>query len=635
MPKPLKDSRVIKAKETVRNAYAQLSELASTLNHGEVVKSLAPDYRNFEMGLFRLVVMGEIKKGKSTFINALLNEPELLPTASDIATSTVYKIIYGAQRRFRVYFKPDIDTGARKDPITIDADALREWGTEAGNPGNEKRVDFIGVELPNPLLNSGLVIVDTPGVGGLIKKHRDITLQYAPNADAILFVLDSVETVISQDEIDFLQYLLDSCTKRIFFVQTKTDAKPIEEWEAWKERNTAVLMEKLGIPKQRLVYFPVSAKTKLRAESKKSGRLLQKSGYLDVQKYLHNQLLAAKEWLVSREFAIKLDLIAQRLETEQRQTSHVLREESKEKLKEAHETLQKKKSELGEWTATRYQAQLRLFNDNLGDLKRKTLSELRNDLDPNGTLVSERIDSLDADSITAAKISDGAEALQQDIVSSIAMRTKMRLDLFNSEFLKLVENTLLPMIEDLPESLRSPQEGFLTAVSPALEHDLGMHFSSFENVTKGLYGGMAGMAIASMGVGLAALVCPPLAVIAGMAPYLGGLIGGVIATKNNDVRQKMEALSRLKVALTKVVAAGQRSALEQLEDISVKLERNSRAIFEDTLEQMQKDLQCQITNVQTAAKSTREKNEQVLKQTTASEAKIRELRESLRELLAA
>ena len=40
------------------------------------------------------------------------------------------------------------------------------------------------MELPAPLLKDGLVLVDTPGVGGLYKAHRDVTWVYAPNADA-------------------------------------------------------------------------------------------------------------------------------------------------------------------------------------------------------------------------------------------------------------------------------------------------------------------------------------------------------------------------------------------------------------------------------------------------------------------
>ena len=57
------------------------------------------------LGLFRLVVMGEIKKGKSSFINGLCGIPDLVPVHSDVATSTVFKLRYGTERRYTVYFQ--------------------------------------------------------------------------------------------------------------------------------------------------------------------------------------------------------------------------------------------------------------------------------------------------------------------------------------------------------------------------------------------------------------------------------------------------------------------------------------------------------------------------------------------------
>ena len=205
----------------LKTAWADLNALALQLKQSDLLQPLKLDLERFELGLFRLVVMGEIKKGKSSFINALLGEPNLLPTSDDIATSTVYKLLYGPKLQYKVFLQPDTDTGNRPPPLLIPSNEVSKYGTESGNPGNHLRVDFIGVELPNPLLQQGLVLVDTPGVGGLFKSHRDITWRYAPAADAVFFVLDSVESVISQDEINFLQELTSKVTKSVYFIQTK------------------------------------------------------------------------------------------------------------------------------------------------------------------------------------------------------------------------------------------------------------------------------------------------------------------------------------------------------------------------------------------------------------------------------
>ena len=78
----------------IQTAWAKFRGFAETENRNDLVSDLTPVMERFDLGIFRLVVMGEIKKGKSSFINALLGEPNLLPTASDVATSTVFKLIY-------------------------------------------------------------------------------------------------------------------------------------------------------------------------------------------------------------------------------------------------------------------------------------------------------------------------------------------------------------------------------------------------------------------------------------------------------------------------------------------------------------------------------------------------------------
>src|ERR1700677_576829 len=139
----------------IQTAWAKFRGLAEAESRNDLISDLMPVMERFDLGIFRLVVMGEIKKGKSSFINALLGESDLLPTASDVATSTVFKIIYGPERRFKVFFLPDVDTDRRPEPKEIPASDLRNYGTEDGNKGNKKRVDFVGVELPHPLLKDG------------------------------------------------------------------------------------------------------------------------------------------------------------------------------------------------------------------------------------------------------------------------------------------------------------------------------------------------------------------------------------------------------------------------------------------------------------------------------------------------
>jgi len=247
-------------------------------------------------GIFNLVVMGEIKKGKSSFINALLKVEKLLPTDVDIATSTVFKILWGPKFKVEVFFLPDMDVNSFPiAPREIEMDEIVNYGTESGNPGNRKRVDYISIAIPNDILKTGLVVVDTPGVGGLYRKHRDIAWRFAPNADAVFFVLDSSEAPISKDEIEFLRELKEKITQEIHFVQTKTDAVSEEQWKSWERRNKQILAESLGFNFSQTTYIPISSTLKQNFDATGKMIYLRDSGFSDVEIFLRDKLVAEKD----------------------------------------------------------------------------------------------------------------------------------------------------------------------------------------------------------------------------------------------------------------------------------------------------------------------------------------------------
>ena len=184
-----------------------------------VTPELEQQLKLWGAGIFRLVVMGEIKKGKSSFINAMLGVENLVPVSSNVATSTIFKIRYGKERGYRVHFTAE----SNKNVLDINETELTHYGTEDGNPANREQVDFIEVMCPSPLLKTGIVIIDTPGLGGLFKEHKKITYQYVPRADAVFFVTDSVESPIGELELEYLRDIR-SITSHLYFVQTKSCA---------------------------------------------------------------------------------------------------------------------------------------------------------------------------------------------------------------------------------------------------------------------------------------------------------------------------------------------------------------------------------------------------------------------------
>ena len=120
--------------------------------------------------------------------------------------------------------------------IIIEDHELNDYGTEDGNPGNLKMVDFIQIELPNEILQSGLEIIDTPGLGGFHKYHSEVTWKHIPTADAVIFVFDSTDSPITKEEENWVRKV-KNFTPVIVFTQTQIDLVSSEQWQAWQARN--------------------------------------------------------------------------------------------------------------------------------------------------------------------------------------------------------------------------------------------------------------------------------------------------------------------------------------------------------------------------------------------------------------
>ena len=80
---------------------------------------------------------------------------------------------------------------------------------------------YVEIELPLESLKSGLVIVDTPGVGGLDPRHATLTNFFLPRANATLFITD-VNEPLSTTELDFYKKVLTS-SKHSAVIVNKAD----------------------------------------------------------------------------------------------------------------------------------------------------------------------------------------------------------------------------------------------------------------------------------------------------------------------------------------------------------------------------------------------------------------------------
>ncbi len=206
---------------------------------------------------FNLVVVGQFKRGKTTFINALLGT-DLLPTAVVPLTSIVTVIEYGRDIEVKVLF----NNGTEK---RVPPEELSEYVTEKGNPRNEKDVAEVIIKYPSEYLKDGVRLIDTPGVGSVYQHNTDVAYEYLPRSDATVFLI-SVDQPLSKAEVDFLRDVREYAD-RIFFLQNKADYLSPEDLKESMEFIRSTLINEVGFDSPEL--YPVSAKLCL--EGKLSG----------------------------------------------------------------------------------------------------------------------------------------------------------------------------------------------------------------------------------------------------------------------------------------------------------------------------------------------------------------------------
>jgi hypothetical protein len=99
--------------------------------------------------------------------------------------------------------------------------ALFRLVTEEGNPNNQAKVARVDLELPAPILRSGIVLIDTPGIGSTLQHNTDAALRVLPECDAGFIVL-SADPPVTAAELDYLERIRPQVA-RLFFVLNKID----------------------------------------------------------------------------------------------------------------------------------------------------------------------------------------------------------------------------------------------------------------------------------------------------------------------------------------------------------------------------------------------------------------------------
>ena len=239
MPIDVKEFR--RKREQLKAIVLKTAETASILEEHGVesdIKQLEELADKLEDDFFRVLVIGEFKNGKSTFINYMLGEP-VLPTDTLPCTAIITEIEYASSKSAELYFSEDMPEeisqyiskkvadhikssrdSSQVPPMTLRLDEISQCikipkelmftddddddDDDGGISAAKKAIgEFpftkIVVKYPLEILKDGVKIVDTPGLNESNARTR-VTNDYLGSADAVVFLFRQPKILSKTDK---------------------------------------------------------------------------------------------------------------------------------------------------------------------------------------------------------------------------------------------------------------------------------------------------------------------------------------------------------------------------------------------------------------------------------------------------
>lgn len=207
----------------------QLEEFATDINNQQLQVTINNLRGNINEP-FLFVVVGEVKAGKSSFINALL-QADICKTAADPCTDVIQQIVYSEKS-----FEQSVSQYLRK------------------------------IGLPNDILKS-LSVVDTPGTNTIVENHQEITKEFVPNSDLIFFVFFA-KNPYTRSAWDLLDYVNSEWRKKVVFILQQADLTKPEELAKNREKLAELALQK-GIKSP--IIFATSVEYEVNNQQEQSG----------------------------------------------------------------------------------------------------------------------------------------------------------------------------------------------------------------------------------------------------------------------------------------------------------------------------------------------------------------------------
>lgn len=297
-----------------------------------------------------VVVAGEVKRGKSSLVNALIGDRFASPVDVDVTTSATLHFVSASELHPAGTAELVFPGGVRRIPREHLADWVTVNGARVRDPGTEELPTRAIVPIED-IAVPDTVVVDTPGVGGLDTAHAQLAVQATQQACVLVIACDG-SSPLTAPEMAFIEQTTRT-VHSIAVVVTKTD-KNLARWRPIAEEDRRLLLAHLG---REVPVFGVSSLRALAARRLPPGAgrdaAEKASGITGLRTFITGQL-AIRDQLTSinglRTAGAGLRQVHDRIASD----LAVLREGSAAvpDLTEKHDRLQRLKEQAGTWELT-------------------------------------------------------------------------------------------------------------------------------------------------------------------------------------------------------------------------------------------------------------------------------------------
>jgi GTPase Era involved in 16S rRNA processing len=542
----------------------------------------------------RVLIVGEFKQGKSQLVNALVNAP-VCPVDDDVATAVPTVVKYAETTAAALVREGESEDSTQRTEVP--ATQLVQHVSEAGNPGNKALISYAEVGLPRKLLSGGLVLVDTPGVGGLGSAHGAATMSALPGADAVLLVSDAAQEYTAP-ELEFLGAAMKLCPN-VACVLTKTDLYP--HWRRIEELDRGHL-RRAGVDAE---IFPVSSVLRLHAAKEQDLELMDESGFKPLVDYLLHKVVAQSDDLDRRSTSHDVLSVAEQLSAGMKAELSIL--EDPDKVNALVEDLTKAKARADELKQRSSRWQITL-NDGVADLQSDIGYDLRDRLRTIGREAEQLID----DSDPAEVWDQFSDWFHQQISSAASANFVWAAERARWLAAQVAEHFAEGADIAMPE-LRFDDEGIAGKVDPLLQPEV-------ENLTRGgqlltgMKGGYGGMLMFGM-----------LGTLAGLPIFAGapaGVLLGIKAVRDEKKRLLQKRRGDAKNGVRKHIDEVTFQVGKDSTDMLRRTQRQLRDHFSALAEEMSTSIAASVQAAHNALKTNTAGRDKRIKDLKAELARI-------------